>query len=93
MHVQEKGEAVKKLAAAAKAAESRLCEERSAAVAQPLECSQRAVIRDLSAKLTVLSRDNAHLRGEHDRALVKLLLPHGCSLNAQQICLHGSVLQ
>ena len=63
---QEKEAAVKRLEAAARAA----AEERAAAAAQPLECSQRAVVRDLSVKVASLTKECAQLKSERDVALV-----------------------
>lgn len=63
---QEKKAAVKRLESAAKAA----AEERSRAAAQPLECSQRAVVRDLSVKVAAMSKELAQIKSERDVALV-----------------------
>lgn len=68
--MQEKDEAVRAMQAAAAAAEERHLDERAAAAAQPLESSQRAVIRDLSSKVTALLNETAQLKSERDRALV-----------------------
>ncbi|CAL8462495.1 g2028 [Coccomyxa elongata] len=66
--LKEKQAAVKRLEAAAKEA----AEERAAAAAQPLECSQRAVVRDLSVKVTSLTKECAQLKSERDVALERL---------------------
>ncbi len=63
---QEKKAAVKRLESAAKAA----AEERARAAAQPLECSQRAVVRDLSVKVAAMSKELAQIKSERDVALV-----------------------
>lgn len=57
---------VKRLESAAKAA----AEERVAAAAQPLECSQRAVVRDLSVKVASLTKECAQFKSERDVTLV-----------------------
>jgi hypothetical protein len=67
---QEKQAAVKQLESAAKAA----AEERAAAAAQPLESSQRAVVRDLSAKVAAMTKELAQIKSERDVALVKTLI-------------------
>ena len=67
---QEKQAAVKRLESAAKAA----AEERAAAAAQPLESSQRAVVRDLSAKVAAMTKELAQIESERDVALVKTVI-------------------
>ncbi len=57
---------MKRLEAAAKEA----AEELAAAAAQPLESSQRAVVRDLSVKVTSLTKECAQLKSERNIALV-----------------------
>ncbi|BDA46361.1 hypothetical protein COCOBI_08-4530 [Coccomyxa sp. Obi] len=64
----EKQATVKRLEAAAREA----AEERAAAAAQPLECSQRAVVRDLSVKVASLAKECAQIKSERDVALERL---------------------
>lgn len=85
--LQEKQAAVKRLEAAAKVA----AEERVAAAAQPLECSQRAVVRDLSARFSALTRESVQLKSERDVALVNTL-PNNCTTPATTDPLFASVL-
>lgn len=54
-----------------------MSKEKAAAAAQPLEASQRAVIRDLSLRVANLTRGNNQLKEERERAQV-LIHHHHC---------------
>eukprot|EP00891_Asterochloris_glomerata_P000304 jgi/Astpho2/304/Aster-02189 len=70
--LKERDASNKRLRAAAKAAEGKAARDKAAAAAQPLEASQRAVIRDLSLKVATLTRANNSLRDERTRAQERL---------------------
>ena len=57
----------------AKSSAEKASKERAAAAAQPLEASQRAVIRDLSLRVANLTRLNNQLKEERERAQVSVL--------------------
>lgn len=68
--LQERDSSVKKLKVLAKSSAEKASKERAAAAAQPLESSQRAVIRDLSLRVANLTRLNNQLKEERERAQV-----------------------
>jgi len=61
---------VKRLRAVAKSTAEKASKEKAVAAAQPLEASQRAVIRDLSLRVANLTRINNQLKEERERAQV-----------------------
>lgn len=71
-HAKDKDAAAKKAAARAKALEATVAGARAEAYAAPLEASQRAVIRDLTARCNQLAHEKAGLRAERDRLAERL---------------------
>lgn len=63
---------VKRLRAAAKSAAEKDAKDKADYAAVPLESSQRAVIRDLSLKVSNLTRTSNQLKAERDRGHVRL---------------------
>ena len=61
---------MKRLRAVAKSTAEKASKEKAVAAAQPLEASQRAVIRDLSLRVANLTRTNNQLKEERERAQV-----------------------
>lgn len=71
MHAQEKDASLQRARAAARAAEDRREQDLAAAAQQPLDASQRAVIRDLSLKVAHLTRCLTGTRSERDQLQVR----------------------
>lgn len=67
---QEKDGALQRARTAARAAEEKREREATAASRQPLDASQRAVIRDLSLKVAHLSRSLQKAKSERDQLQV-----------------------
>lgn len=67
---QDRDASLKRLRAVAKTTAEKASKEKAAAAAQPLEASQRAVIRDLSLRVANLTRSNNQLKEERERAQV-----------------------
>lgn len=74
MHAQDRDASLKRLRAVARTTAEKVSKEKASAAAQPLEASQRAVIRDLSLRVANLTRGNNQLKEERERAQVLLLL-------------------
>jgi len=70
--MQDRDASVKRLRAVAKSTADKASKEKAIAAAQPLEASQRAVIRDLSLRVANLTRINNQLKEERERAQVTL---------------------
>lgn len=77
-HAQDRDASLKRLRAVAKTTAEKASKEKAAAAAQPLESSQRAVIRDLSLRVANLTRGNNQLKEERERAQVLLLSAYVC---------------
>lgn len=67
---QDRDASLKRLRALAKSTAEKASKEKASAAAQPLEASQRAVIRDLSLRVANLTRVNNQLKEERERAQV-----------------------
>ncbi len=65
---------MKRLRAVAKSTAEKASKEKAVAAAQPMEASQRAVIRDLSLRVANLTRINNQLKEERERAQVTQFL-------------------
>ena len=65
---------MKRLRAVAKSTAEKASKETAVAAAQPMEASQRAVIRDLSLRVANLTRINNQLKVERERAQVTHIL-------------------
>ena len=76
---------MKRLRAVAKTATEKASKERALAAAQPLESSQRAVIRDLSLRVANLTRVNNQLKEERERAQVGVV-QDGCPGTFGALC-------
>ncbi len=72
--MQDRDASVKRLRAVAKSTAEKASKEKAVAAAQPLEASQRAVIRDLSLRVANLTRINNQLKEERERAQVTQFL-------------------
>ncbi|KAK9818004.1 hypothetical protein WJX72_005629 [[Myrmecia] bisecta] len=70
--LKEKEASAKRLRVAVKTAQDKHVASQVAAAAQPLEASQRAVIRDLSLKVSNLTRLNNQLKADRERAQERL---------------------
>ena len=83
---------MKRLRAIAKTTAEKASKERAIAAAQPLEASQRAVIRDLSLRVANLTRTNNQLKEERERAQVLYMTdcPVSC-VHFQVECSHLQV--
>lgn len=80
--LQDRDASLTRLRAVAKSTAERVSKDKASAAAQPLEASQRAVIRDLSLRVANLTRGNNQLKEERERAqvfTVILLLQLGSS--------------
>lgn len=75
---QDRDASLKQLRAVAKTTAEKASKEKAAAAAQPLESSQRAVIRDLSLRVANLTRGNNQLKEERERAQVLLMSACPC---------------
>ena len=75
---QDRDASLKRLRAVAKTTAEKASKEKAAAAAQPLESSQRAVIRDLSLRVANLTRGNNQLKEERERAQVLLMSACPC---------------
>ena len=71
-HAKDKDASLKKAVARGKALEGSLMAAKTESYAAPLEASQRAVIRDLTARCNQLAHDKAELRSERDRLAERL---------------------
>ena len=67
---QDRDASLNRLRAVAKVTAEKVSKERASAAAQPLEASQRAVIRDMSLRVANLTRSNNQLKEERERAQV-----------------------
>ncbi|KAL0020086.1 hypothetical protein WJX79_009298 [Trebouxia sp. C0005] len=70
--LKDRDASVKRLRAVAKSTAEKASKEKAVAAAQPLEASQRAVIRDLSLRVANLTRTNNQLKEERERAQERL---------------------
>ncbi|DBA92530.1 TPA: hypothetical protein ACH3X1_002761 [Trebouxia sp. C0004] len=70
--IKDRDASVKRLRAVAKNTAEKASKEKAIAAAQPLEASQRAVIRDLSLRVANLTRINNQLKEERERAQERL---------------------
>lgn len=71
-HAKEKDVSLRKAMARTKALEASLMGARTQAYAAPLEASQRAVIRDLTARCNQLAHEKAAMRADRDRLQERL---------------------
>lgn len=81
--LQDRDGSIRKLKALVKSTAEKASKEKAEAAAQPMEASQRAVIRDLSLRVANLTRLNNQLKEERERAQVSDLQ----SLSAEVPCL------
>ncbi|DBB14510.1 TPA: hypothetical protein ACH3X3_004792 [Trebouxia sp. C0006] len=70
--LKDRDASVKRLRAVAKSTAEKASKEKAVAAAQPMEASQRAVIRDLSLRVANLTRINNQLKEERERAQERL---------------------
>ncbi|KAL3148684.1 hypothetical protein ABBQ38_014099 [Trebouxia sp. C0009 RCD-2024] len=70
--LKDRDASLTRLRAVAKSTAERVSKDKASAAAQPLEASQRAVIRDLSLRVANLTRGNNQLKEERERAQERL---------------------